>query len=87
MPTETDFGNSFMPQWMIVNLALKNSLAYLSEDGIAIVGEHNTPHRVEEHFEHGLWSEGGPHDVGHGFGGLDVGALGLLALLSLGVLV
>jgi len=29
----------------------------LSENGVAIVGEHNTSHRIEKHFQHGLGSQ------------------------------
>ncbi len=74
--------------------------AYLSENGVAIVGEDNAAHRVEQHLEHGLGSEGGADNVGDSLsskllvkrvktysGSLDVGGLGLSALLTLGVLV
>ena len=62
-------------------------LTYLSENGVAIVGQHDAAHGVEEHLEHGLGAQGGPHDIAHGLGSLDVCQLSILALLSLGVLV
>jgi hypothetical protein len=58
-----------------------------SEDSISIIGKNNSSHWVKEHLEHALWSEGSSDDIGDGLGGLDVGFLGLLALLTLGVLV
>ena len=58
---------------------------YLSEDGVAVVGEHDATHGVEEHLEHGLGSERGSHDVTHRLGGLDVGLLSDFALLALGI--
>ena len=39
---------------------------YLSEDGVTVVGQHDAAHWVEEHLQHGLGSEGGADDVGHG---------------------
>jgi len=56
-----------------------------TKNGIAIVGEDDTAHGVKEHLEHALGTEGGADDVSDGLGSLDVGALGLLALLTLGV--
>lgn len=39
--------------------------AYLSENGVSVVGKDNAAHWVEEHLKHGLWSECGSHDVTH----------------------
>ena len=58
-----------------------------SEDGVSIVGQDDSSHRVEEHLEHALGTKSGSHDVGDGLGSLDVGFLGLLALLTLCVFV
>jgi hypothetical protein len=38
---------------------------YFSEDSISVIGEDDAAHRVEEHFEHGLRSESGSHNVRH----------------------
>jgi hypothetical protein len=58
-----------------------------SEDSIAIIGQNDTTHWVEEHFQHTLWTESSSYDISNGLGGFDVGSLGLLALLSLSVFV
>ena len=70
-----------------MNKVGKKAPPYLSENGVAIVGEHDTSHGVEEHLEHGFRSEGGPDNVRDGLGSLNVGSLGLLALFTFGVLV
>ena len=38
---------------------------YLSEDGISIVGQDDTAHRVEEHLKHALGSESSSDNVGY----------------------
>ena len=39
--------------------------AYLSENGVSVIGKDNAAHWVEEHLKHGLGSECGSHDVTH----------------------
>ena len=58
---------------------------YLSEDGVAIVGEHDAAHRVEEHLEHGLGSESGSHNITDCLSSLNIGLLCDFALLTLSV--
>ena len=65
----------------------QSRLTYLSENGVAIVGQHDAAHGVEEHLKHALGSESGPDDVTDGLCSLDVGLLSSLTLLTLGVLV
>jgi hypothetical protein len=36
----------------------------LSEDGVAVVGEDDAAHGVEQHLQHGLGAEAGADDVG-----------------------
>jgi len=60
---------------------------YLSEDGVAVVGQDNTSHGVKEHLEHRLGSEGGSDDVSNGLGSSNVSFLSSLSLLTLRVLV
>ena len=55
----------------------------LAEDAVAVVGDDDAAHGIEEHFEHGAGAEGRPDDVGHGPGGGYVGQLGLAAGLAL----
>jgi hypothetical protein len=59
----------------------------LSEDGVAVVGEDDAAHGVEQDLQHGLGAKGGSHDVGDSSCGLDVGGLGLATLLAFGILV
>jgi len=56
-----------------------------SQDSVAIIGQDNTTHWVEEHLKHALWSEGCSNDVGDSLSSLDVGSLSFLTLLSFGV--
>ena len=58
-----------------------------SEDCVSVIREHNTSHGVEKHLKHALWTKGCSNNVRNGFRGLDVGCLGLLALLSLCIFV
>ena len=58
-----------------------------SQDSVSIIGQDDSSHWVEEHFEHALGSKCSSDDVSYRFGSLDVGFLGLLALISLGILV
>ena len=69
------------------NFAQLGALTYLTKDSVAIVGQNNAAHRVEQHLEHGLGSKGGAHDIAYRLGGNDVGLLGSLALLTLRVCV
>lgn len=58
-----------------------------SKDGVSVVGEDDTAHRVEEHLEHGSGTQSGLDHVGHSFSYFDVGELGFAPGLALGVLV
>ena len=58
---------------------------YLSEDSVAVVGQDNTSHGVEQHLEHRLGSEGGSDDVSNGLGSSNVSFLSSLSLLTLSV--
>lgn len=55
----------------------------LAEDAVAVVGDDDAAHGIEEHLEHRARTEGGPDDVGYGPGGRDVGQLGPAAGLAL----
>ena len=57
---------------------------HLPEDAVAVVGDDDASHGIEEHFEHGARAECGADDVGYGAGGGDVAQLGLAALFALG---
>jgi len=58
---------------------------YLTEDCVAVVGEDDAAHWVEEHLEHGLGTKGGSHNVRNCFSCLNVGRLSFLALLALSI--
>ena len=55
----------------------------LAEDAVAVVGDDDAAHGIEEHLEHRARAEGGPDDVRYGPGGRDVGQLGPAAGLAL----
>ena len=55
----------------------------LAEDAVAVVGDDDAAHGIEEHLEHRAGTEGRADDVGDGPGGRDVGELGPAAGLAL----
>jgi len=58
----------------------------LPQDGVAVVGHHNSAHGVHEHLEHGLWAEAGPDDISDGLSGLNVFRLDLATGAALCIL-
>jgi len=73
-----------------INLINKKELknkwrAYLSENGVSIVGQDNSTHGVQKHLEHRFGSESSSDNIRDSFGGLDVGSLGDFTLLTFGI--
>ena len=60
---------------------------HFAQNGVAVVGEHNAPHWVEQHFEHGLGTQRGTNNGCHGLGRTNIGQLSLSARLALSLLV
>mmetsp|Transcript_26710 Transcript_26710/g.62744 ORF Transcript_26710/g.62744 Transcript_26710/m.62744 type:complete len:240 (-) Transcript_26710:96-815(-) len=56
----------------------------LTEDAVPVVRHDDPAHRIQQHLEHRLRTEGRPNDVGDRYGGADVAQLGLAAGLPLG---
>ncbi len=54
-----------------------------TEDSVSIVGEEDTAHGVEDHFEHGFGTKTGSNDIGDGFCGGDIGDLSFATGLAL----
>eukprot|EP00756_Hemistasia_phaeocysticola_P010943 Hpha_TRINITY_DN15065_c5_g5::TRINITY_DN15065_c5_g5_i2::g.125118::m.125118 len=57
----------------------------LPQNGVPVVGDLRSTHRVQDHLEHTARTQGGPHEVRHRLSRIDVVELRLPAVLTLGV--